>query len=136
LIVRKPTSAKQNSFTGEKKNHRGEKGRHWKKGTSGNPKGRPPRGFAIAEILRRVGDEEVEQDGKKIPRREQMLRRVYEEALKGQSWAVHFIADRTEGKVVSVYREEGGLSAYRGLSRDELERERARLAARVDSLRS
>ena len=71
----------------------------FKKGRSGNPKGRPKKGSAIADILNKIGDETIViKDGKEMTKREALLRKVYERAFKGESWAVHFIADRTEGK--------------------------------------
>ena len=46
-----------------------------------------------------IGAEEVEYKGQQITKLEAVLRAVYGYALKGQSWAVQFIAERTEGKV-------------------------------------
>ena len=65
-------------------------------GQSGNPKGRPRKEFAIAEILREIG--ESKHGGK--TKRQLVLEKVYELALKGVPWAVEFIADRTEGKAL------------------------------------
>jgi hypothetical protein len=36
------------------------------------------------------------------------MRATYLRALQGESWAVQFIADRTEGKVTDALRIEGG----------------------------
>ena len=73
------------------------KGNGWKPGQSGNPKGRPKKGLAIADILNSKGDE-VMSDGRS--RREKMLELVYGLATKAkpERWAVEFISDRTEGK--------------------------------------
>ena len=38
----------------------------WKKGQSGNPKGRPPKHRALTNILERAGSKTVERDGKRI----------------------------------------------------------------------
>lgn len=72
----------------------------WKPGESGNPAGRPKKGSAIADILNDIGAELVTVNGQQITKTKAVMIKVYSEAVKGQSWAVHFIADRTEGKAV------------------------------------
>jgi hypothetical protein len=69
-------------------------------GQSGNPKGRPKKGFAIADILNAKSEEIDEVTGESM--REKMLHKVYALATsnKPERWAVEFIADRTEGKAV------------------------------------
>lgn len=82
----------------------------WKPGQSGNPKGRPPLGKSIPDMLRRFGEwqcpdslvkkmQTLFPDAKELTVQEAVYLRVYTEALQGESWAVQFIADRTEGKV-------------------------------------
>ena len=76
-------------------------------GKSGNPNGRPKKGFAIADLLRAIGDEQstftyVDPDtGKEreATKRMAMLLNTYMLAIKGESWAVNFIAEREDGKV-------------------------------------
>jgi hypothetical protein len=90
----------------------------WKKGRSGNPRGRPPKARCIASILDRLGAERLPKDllgelGKPAPRvtptmLEAVLRKVYIAALAGEGWAVEFIAERTEGKVKDTLKLEGG----------------------------
>jgi hypothetical protein len=77
-------------------------GKGFVKGKSGNPNGRPKRPECIAEILRGIGDEFVEdaRTGKKMSKLEYMLRQVYAAAGKGNMYAINFIADRTEGKAI------------------------------------
>jgi hypothetical protein len=68
---------------------------------AGNPGG-PGRGKKIRRIehiLGRIGEEEVTAQGVTMTKLEAVLRAVFGYALKGQSWAVQFIAERTEGKV-------------------------------------
>ena len=59
----------------------------FKKGQSGNPNGRPKGTRSIPDMLLKIGAEEGTKDGQ------------FEYALEGKSWAVEFLADRTEGKV-------------------------------------
>lgn len=70
----------------------------FKKGQSGNPNGRPKGSRSIPDMLMKIGDEQGTKDGQ-YSKLEVVLRRVFEYALEGKSWAVEFIADRTEGKV-------------------------------------
>jgi hypothetical protein len=72
----------------------------WKPGESGNPKGRPPKAKCIPDILRMIGEEEVDTQKGKITKFEAILRVVYKKAVEGVPWAVEFIADRTEGRAV------------------------------------
>jgi len=83
----------------------------FKKGQSGNPSGRKPMTRNIPGILRKIGQEEppdqiLTKMKKMFPRVRNMTfleavqRYVYIFALKGDSWAVQYIADRTEGKPV------------------------------------
>ena len=68
----------------------------FKKGQSGNPKGRPKGSSSLNDILRRIGIEELE--GTDMTKDEAIMRKVYKLAFEGQPWAVQFIADRKEGK--------------------------------------
>ena len=68
------------------------------KGNSGGP-GRNRKRYRIEHILEKIGLEEVTVSGDRITKLEALMRSVYNYALKGNSWAVQFIAERTEGKV-------------------------------------
>ena len=81
-----------------KNNEGGVTGKGWKKGQSGNPKGRPPKVKSIPDILQKIGDEEGTVEGHS--RLEVVMRQVYNYAIEGKAWAVQFIADRTEGKAL------------------------------------
>ena len=72
-------------------------GKGWKPGESGNPNGRPIKVRSIPDILHKIGDEEGTVSGK-YTKLDVVLRKVFDFALEGKSWAVQFIADRTEGK--------------------------------------
>jgi hypothetical protein len=70
-----------------------------KPGEVRNPAGgkKAPR---IPDLLRRIGDETVLfKDGTKITKLEAVMRKVYQEAIAGRSWAVQLLAERIDGKV-------------------------------------
>jgi hypothetical protein len=70
----------------------------FKKGNPGGP-GRPKKEVCIPDILRKIGQEEIGPEDKRI-KLEAWLQKVYLLAIEGESWASNFIADRTEGKAV------------------------------------
>ena len=74
----------------------------WKPGQSGNPKGRPKKLNTIPDILRAIGEEEGTKNGEHT-KLDVVMRKVFEFALAGKSWAVEFIANRTEGKVTETH---------------------------------
>ena len=89
-----------------KRNHAG----LFKPGQSGNPKGRPKKPFCIAETLRSIGNEKLPPDWRTMLKEhgvasagmtklQAVMHVVYIQAIQGESWATHFIAERTEGKV-------------------------------------
>jgi len=63
----------------------------FKKGDIPNPNGR---NGALADIINKVFDEEVDEKTKK----ELMIRKVYRMAMNGSLGAVTYLSDRTEGK--------------------------------------
>ena len=78
----------------------------FKPGESGNPKGRPKKGFAIADILNEIGNEKTVQligdKEVKITNRKLLMINTYQRAIKGERWAAEFIADRCEGKARQI----------------------------------
>lgn len=54
-------------------------------GQSGNPKGRPPKGRALTDILERAGSRTVEIDGKNVSGKQLIARMVWELAMTGRS---------------------------------------------------
>lgn len=91
----------------------GNSGAGWKPGKSGNPAGRPKNKRTIPDILRYLGEGKIKdfkilpprmrgallKMGEEITVEEARLVICYVWALKGESWANHYISDRTEGKV-------------------------------------
>ena len=79
--------------------NRNTKGQFIPGNTASVGKGRPKGTRSIPDGLRRIGDEDGTLDGA-YSKLEVVLRKVFESALNGNSWAVQFIADRTEGKAL------------------------------------
>lgn len=82
------------------------KGKPFAPGKSGNLKGRPKKGFAIADMLIEIGDETTIQviDGKevKITKKKLLMRNTYQRAIEGEAFALTFIGDRLEGKARQI----------------------------------
>ena len=76
-------------------NNRTKKGT-FKKGTSGNPNGRPTKEFALNEHIRLMANQPMGKTKKTIL--EAVVSKVYEEALDGNMTAINFLADRILGK--------------------------------------
>ena len=74
----------------------------FKKGQSGNPKGRPKRSKCIPEILRKIT---AEKDKSGVTKLNLILNNVVNEAIKGDTWSIQFIADRMEGKPAQVIQQ-------------------------------
>lgn len=89
---------------GKKRSNRSEKGK-FLPGNPGGP-GRPSGSTSIKDILRRIGMKEIETPEGKMTKQEAVMRAVYKFALQGRAWAVHFIADRLEGKAVETVKHE------------------------------
>lgn len=70
----------------------------WKKGQSGNPKGRPPKNDSWKNIfLEMLQIEDITlPDGTKISRKKAIAHRAVQEALKGKIEAMNFIGKYTE----------------------------------------
>jgi hypothetical protein len=79
----------------------------WRSGQSGNPKGRPPKGVSLTEILRAKLDQ-VDATGRNV--RELLVDRLATIALSGDLDAIRVIYDRTDGKVPDLHRVDGGLN--------------------------
>jgi len=70
----------------------------WAVGHPGGP-GRGKKLRRIEHILEKIGLEPHQVGELTVTKLEAVLRSVYDFAFAGQSWAVQFIAERTEGKV-------------------------------------
>jgi Family of unknown function (DUF5681) len=101
----------------------------WKKGQSGNPSGRPPMSAgerAYVRRLRIVGhqpvtmydeigekiisarkrgrptnkeNQQLKEHSRTVSNLERVAEVVYEEAIKGERWAIEHLADRLDGKI-------------------------------------
>jgi hypothetical protein len=76
----------------------------FKPGASGNPRGRPKKGGAFAELLERELARPFE-DG--VSKKERMVAVAVAEACKGDLDALKWIVDRTEGKVTDKVEQSG-----------------------------
>jgi hypothetical protein len=65
------------------------------KGASGNPKGRPPKGRALTEILERAGAASLDINGKRVSGKQLLARLAWEAATTGK---VTFPAETAEGE--------------------------------------
>ena len=69
------------------------------KGQSGNPKGRPPTGKTWGDVLKRIGEEPIKpNDPNAMEKKEAVARKLWQEAAKGEAWAVNALMDRMDGK--------------------------------------
>lgn len=91
-----------NKGTQFKKGKSGNPSTKFKKGQSGNPKGRPKKNLHIPDILAKIGSEEISSGNFTGTKLDMIMNKVYQEAFAGKSWAVQFIAERTEGKVKDI----------------------------------
>ena len=80
----------------ENGNNRNKKGQFVAGNTASVGKGRPKGSRSIPDILKKIAEEEGTLDG--MDKLEVVMRTVFKYALKGNSWAVQFIAERMEGK--------------------------------------
>jgi len=78
----------------------------FKKGQSGNPKGRPPKGTALTDLFNEYLNEN---DGE---RRKQFIKKAYDLAISGDSTLFKYIWDRIDGKI----KEELGVTIDQSLS--------------------
>ena len=74
----------------------------FKKGQSGNPKGRPKDGESWAGMLSKICEEDLTHNGKKITKKEAICRKLISEAAKGEQWAINALMDRIDGKPKQV----------------------------------
>tara|TARA_R100001163_G_C4905624_1_gene92215 strand:+ start:212 stop:514 length:303 start_codon:yes stop_codon:yes gene_type:complete len=82
----------------ENGDNRNNKGQFVAGNTASVGKGRPKGSQSIPDILRKIGEEEGSTNG--LTKLDVVMHRVFQYALEGKSWAVQFIADRTEGKAL------------------------------------
>jgi len=71
----------------------------FQKGKSGNPKGRPPVGKSLAEMIRAVADEPSDAG---VSRLDAVIRRLFRDAESGRHAATALLLERGWGKVPLV----------------------------------
>jgi hypothetical protein len=69
----------------------------FKKGQSGNPKGRPPKGHAITDLLNKYLCETA--PGDKVERKQKLIEAMFKHAVEGDTTAMKYIVDRIDGKI-------------------------------------
>ncbi len=74
-------------------------GNKWKKGQSGNPKGRPKGTATVAGELRRLLAQKAP-DCVKMTKLEKILKNVVNNAMEGDKWSIQLLIERTEGKAL------------------------------------
>ena len=62
-----------------------------------NRDGRPRKGRSWGEILDLIGDEKLNK-ADEMTKREAIARKVWQEASKGENWAINMLMDRIDGK--------------------------------------
>ncbi len=85
-------------------------------GQSGNPKGRPPVGKSLAEVVRRIGEEPLTVGGQQWTRLEAVIRRLYQDAIAGKERSAELLFDRGFGRAVQPiadWREEAEKAGLR-----------------------
>lgn len=82
----------------------------FKKGQSGNPKGRPPKGWSWAEILEDVGEEIEPKSGKQF--KELVSRKLWKECAKGNISAIRELFNRMEGMPKQQTEIQGAVNVF------------------------
>lgn len=97
----------------------------WRKGQSGNPKGRAKKGKTFTDILAKHGnkkDVEIEGEEKKMSRKEALARIMWDMALKERDIAaIKYIYDRIDGKPVQAFT--GDVEVTGNITMEDLHRE-------------
>ena len=88
--------------------------RHWKPGQSGNPKGRPKKGFAVSERARAYLAEEDKYSKEAISNLDSIIRTAGEKAKRGDHYSRVFLFEWAFGKVPDK------LITYEADDKDEL----------------
>ena len=86
-------------------------GRRIEKGQVLNPTGRPKKGTSMTELMRKIAEEEMEINGKKMTKGEFIAAKVFAMAAQGDMSAVKLWVDRIDGQAkqaVEVSGPQGG----------------------------
>jgi hypothetical protein len=80
----------------------------WKKGTSGNPRGRPKKQDCLTQLLREEMQRICPADREKRTWKELIVRATLQLAMKGNPTALKEVWERLDGKVLQTEKELGG----------------------------
>lgn len=70
----------------------------FKKGQSGNPKGRPKDGTSWAAVLDKLCQEQIQVGKLTMSKKEAICRKLLQLASQGERWAIEALMDRIDGK--------------------------------------
>ena len=77
-------------------------GHRWAKGESGNPKGRPRKGLAVAEVIREQAEAIRKGDPDAKNRMDAVVAKAWEQAEAGDPVARKWLFDRMEGQARQI----------------------------------
>lgn len=89
----------------------------FKKGVSGNPKGRPLKEYCLTDILKEQGDKN-DPANDRIKRKEAIAQKLWDMAMEGDVTALKYIYDRIDGKPLQTI--EGHIDADITVSRESI----------------
>ena len=82
----------------------------YKKGQSGNPKGRPKKEYCLTDILKKQGNiRDVDTGEKKISRKDAIAQKLWAMAMEGDVNALKYLYDRIDGKPLQQQQLTGNL---------------------------
>lgn len=90
----------------------------WKKGQSGNPAGRAPKGCALADVMREYLEGEIE-GGNGVTRKQAFVKAIYARAMKGGEASAKMIWNYIDG--MPVQKLQAQIEGVGDITREEIE---------------